>query len=58
MVALRKFVVVFAAAVVGSACAVSQTRSDHVPEILIDAGITGNPEIAGMGTAIEPKHRS
>jgi hypothetical protein len=53
MVGLRKFVVAFAAAVVVSACAVSEIRPDHDPGVLIDAGITGNPEIAGMGTAIE-----
>jgi uncharacterized membrane-anchored protein len=53
MIGLRKFVAAFVAAAVVSACAVSEHRSNHGPEVLIDAGITGNPEIAGAETAID-----
>lgn len=53
MVLVRKFVVALVATAVVSACAVSETRPNHDPGILIDAGITGNPEIAEATLAIE-----
>jgi hypothetical protein len=53
MVGLRKCVVVLVAAAIVSACAVSDPRPSDASGVLIDAGITGNPEIAGAGTTIE-----
>jgi len=48
MNAVGKFFVSFSAAALVSACAVSETRPRLAPIGLIDAGITGNPNVAGI----------